>query len=922
MTNGTNEKPNVQVYNAEGLLTYSMLLQNYLHSPNPTRIVDYNFQILSQNPAMDKMTQIPPSEAKGKKCYQLMRAQGLCNTENCPLSLIMSGHQQVALHCERELWNGKTFPSKVLVVPFHNEEGELVGMIEITTDETETVAITSALEEKHRVLQETHKLLKAQTDIVHVLNQEIRPEALAQKALQLLIKHTPAVLGIIYGFDENSSLLHPLASHAIDTDPQAFPIGHGLPGQVFKDNEVRFIEEVPEDYFRFSSGLGEKRPTHLACIPIVGARKVLGVLELGAFQSLESLGPFLQNTAVELGIAMHNALILKKAEALAQELQEKNEKLEAQNEELQAQSEELIAQSEEIQAQAEELAAQRDALEQKTLEAEEASRLKSTFLSNMSHELRTPLNAILGLTRLMKDGAAGPLNSKQDQYLSIVLRNGNNLLDLINDILDLSRIETGREVVRFDKIHLKGFLESLTTSIRPLAERKGLDFILQLDSGLGTIVSDERKLRQILTNLLGNAVKFTEKGFVKLSVDLQPGKEHDYVHFSVEDSGIGIPPGYEEIIFEPFRQVNESATRKYGGTGLGLNICKKLVGLLGGEIGVKSRSGQGSTFTVVLPVDRRSKNRPSDEEWEERLRSSLLPKLKKEAPPESAFAEGIPEAEAGEHHILIIDDDMISIRELGLHLRDAGFKLSFAFDGQAGLRLLQKNRPDLVLLDIKMPIMDGFQVLEHMKTDSDLCDIPVLVLTALDLDQEAEKRLTGNVKGILRKGNLLREDLLREIRSILGDRAKAGLDEDRAGKHPEEKSSGRSPRPRGVPRPGGRKILVAEDNPDNMFLLEEVLGPEGYQIIKARDGWEAVDLAKEHRPDLILMDIQMPQVGGLEATQAIRNTPEIQDIPIIALTAKAMKGDRDRIISAGLDDYISKPVEPMTLKEVLRKWLY
>lgn len=931
--------PMRDMLNESGALKFETMSQIYGQSLSAIRIVDSDYTIVTQSPAMDRLVQMQAELAVGKKCFEVARARDFCHTDQCPHSQVMSSKGRVEQHYECELWNGKQFPAWVLAAPFFDKQHNLVGSVQIVRDETKIVAFKQTIEQKNSELERLLRLANGQNEIIKVLNRETRLEDLAVNTLKTLPQYTAVVTGVVYLFVEKNDRLVPLAQYALAGPAPEFSLGQGLPGQVALREEPIYVSNLPETYLRFCSGTGDASPVHIACFPILAGDRFIGALELAGFQPLEKDRQFFEDLVRQLGIAMQNALMRKQTENLAFELQAYNEKLEAQNEELKAQSEELIAQSEEIQSQAEELIAQRDALERKTIEADEANRMKSIFLSNMSHELRTPLNAILGLTRLMKDGVAGQLTDLQSEYLEVVLRNGGNLLDLINDILDLARIETGREEVRYDQIQLRGFLESLAVGIKSLAERQGLLFVLEIAPNVTTMVSDERKLGQILTNILGNAIKFTEKGEVRLTVLYQETEHRDYINFVARDTGIGISPDHFEEIFEPFRQIDGSATRKHSGSGLGLSICRKLVALLGGDITVASEQGQGTTFTVSLPCDRRNKNRLPDNEWQERFRRLFLPELKdgkvqavaEKVIEQPAIEQSLALLEENERpgqqdsspHILLVEDDMIAVRELGIYLRAEGYRISFSLDGKTGLDLLEKLRPDLVVLDLKMPIMDGFAFLREMSAnkDKELAGIPVVVLSALDLDSKEIAKLPTNVRAVLPKGNILEEQLVEQVRAVVGQppTRKRGVNQD--GGDTPKKAGPKKVSASGRPRPGGRRVLVAEDNQDNLFLLEEILKPAGYEMLKAKNGKKAVEMVSREHPDLILMDIQMPDMSGLEAVIAIRELAGFSDIPVVAITAKAMKGDREQIMETGCDDYIAKPIDPTILLAVLDKWL-
>ena len=756
---------------------------------------------------------------------------------------------------------------------------------------------TAALMKKTQGLEQSNNTEKAHNEIVAALNTELEIEPLLKNIIGKIAGHTDSQIGVIYLYEEESKSLRPGSTYAVDREAlgDGFRLGHGLPGQSALERRTILVTDVPESYFRISSGGMEGMPKNIICIPITIKDQLVGVLELAGIHDYTDRDfKFLNVVAYQLGIGINNALTYLRLEEMAEDLKEKSELLAAQNEELQAQNEELQAQSEEIRAQSEELISQKKEIEEKSERVEEANRLKSEFLSNMSHELRTPLNSMLGLTNLMAQEIAGRINEKQKEYIEIIERNGKNLLQLINDILDLSKIESGKVEMSISKIQFKRFIRSISTSIMPLIERKGLSLAIDADDDI-FIYCDVDKLRQILINLIGNAAKFTEKGGISISATVEKGELHDRVIIKVSDTGIGIPVDAMDYIFEPFRQVDGSLTREYNGTGLGLNICYNLVKLMGGKIEVESEQGKGSTFTVTLLKDRRSKLRPKQEDWKKKVKDALVQETGKELPG--------PGMQAGK--ILIIDDDPIIIREMEIIFKEENYHLTSALTGSEGLLLLNKYIPDLIFLDLRMPEMDGFKVLEELQKREDLKDLPVMILTAADLTEYEKKGLGKNVKGVIIKGQIDKNTLLSMINKILYEPG-AGRAIGREGKKREKKPA---------------KILIAEDRPDNLILLKEILRPAGYRIYVAKNGQEAVDIARKERPDLILMDMQMPVMDGFEATKHIMETEELKEIPIIGLTARAMKGDREKVLAAGCSDYLSKPIMPNDLLRKVEEWL-
>jgi signal transduction histidine kinase/CheY-like chemotaxis protein len=781
---------------------------------------------------------------------------------------------------------------------------------------------TAALKEKNQRLEENNNTEKAHNEIIAALNTEIEIEPLLKSIIGKIADHTDSQLGVIYLYEEER--LRPGSTYAVDKEllGDGFRLGHGLPGQSALEKRTILVTDVPENYFRISSGGMEGVPKNVICMPITIKHQLVGVLELASIHEYTDRSlKFLDVVAYQLGIGVNNALTYLRLEKMAQDLKEKSELLAAQNEELQAQNEELQAQSEEIRAQSEELISQKKEIEEKSERAEEATRLKTEFLSNMSHELRTPLNSILGLTNLMAQGISGRINEKQKEYIEIIERNGKNLLQLINDILDLSKIESGKLELSISKIQVKRFIRSVSGSIMPLIERKGLSLTIDADDDI-FIYCDVDKLRQILVNLIGNAAKFTEKGGISISAIVEKGELHDRVIIKVGDTGIGIPADAMNYIFEPFRQVDGSLTREYDGTGLGLNICYNLAKLMGGKIEVESEQGKGSIFSIILLKDRRSKLRPKEEDWKKKIKDALVQETLSHETGKELPAPGM---QAG--NILIIDDDPIIIREMEIIFKKENYCLTSALTGSEGLLLLNKYVPDLILLDLRMPEMDGFEVLEELRKREDLKDLPVMILTAADLTENEKKALDKNVKGVVIKGQIDKNTLISTINRILykgsGARRATGRQaaEEKEKKPEKSKLEKTGSEKSKSEKSGPAKILIAEDRDDNLILLKEILRLADYRIYVAKNGQEAVDIAGKERPDLILMDMQMPVMDGFDATKHIRETEELKDIPIIGLTARAMKEDREKVLAAGCSDYLSKPVMPNDLLRTVEKWL-
>lgn len=867
--------------------------QIYNGSPSPMRVVDERFNIVSANEAFCRWAGIDKSEIRGRKCYEIYRSDR-CRTDQCNLVQILKGKNRLDIEDERETRDGRKSQVRVLVTPFRNFEGNISGIIEVFTDIAGQKNLISQLEHKTRELEQAYEMQRTYADIITVLNSRAELSGLLSETLTRIASHTDAQAGVLYLYNSDQARLLPEATYAVERRgiEKGFALGEGLPGQAAKERIILSVSEVPQDCFRISSGIADGLPGHVVCLPVLFGQELMGVLELACFGAFDDgIKSLLTIIGTQLGISIHEARMHLQTERLADDLHEKNELLAAQNEELISQSEELVAMNEELQSQTEELANQKKILEDTTRKAQEADRLKSEFLSNMSHELRTPLNAILGMSSLLISSRS--IDQQQHSYLQIIERNGQNLLQLINDILDLSKIESGRLEVARTEIPLGIFLEGTVATIGTLAEEKGLNLNISVDAGLKSIISDPDKLRQILTNLLSNAIKFTDEGgSVSVIASL---RDPNQVDIAVSDTGIGIPKQDQSAIFEAFRQVDGTTTRKYGGTGLGLSIVKKLAALLEGTISLQSEPGKGSTFTLTMPI------RPQDADSfvpayqcvEDRIRPTMKPQ----------------EGEKNRHQeILIIDDDPVVTRELGIILKGEKYALEFAENGKSGLEKLRAKTPDLILLDLKMPGMDGFAFINDILKDDRMKDIPLVLVTAMDLSAEQRYRIrSANVRDIISKGQTDAHAFLQRIKAALSKYAVEGSGESLSAKYPLQKKSA--------------KILIAEDKPDNLFLLKETIRPVGYTVFTAADGQEAVEVAQREFPALILMDVQMPVMDGYEATQRIRSIPQLENIPIIALTARAMRGEEEKALKCGCSDYISKPISPAEVLKRIKEWL-
>lgn len=884
------------------------------------------------------------------------------------------------------------------------------------------------------------------------LRGEQTPAEVATRATAFLAKYAGAAAGAFYasrGGDETLSLL---GHYALSTDgagslPQTFRRGEGLVGQAALEDRIRVVPDPPPDYLRVRSGLGEAPPRALVLLPLVHAGRTTGVLELATFEPWSARATELLVSVREtLAIALAVATARGEAHALLRETQEQAAQLTAQEEELRASNEELESQqealrrtNEELTMQAEELDVQRRSLEARNADLEEARRglqeksaelaaisaYKSQFLTNVSHELRTPLNSMLLLSSLLADNDGGNLTAQQVEHLRTIHGAGTDLLALINQVLDLARIEARKIDLHPQDVAVGAFVDRARRVFTPLAEAKGLTFTVVVEPGLPeTIHTDPQRVDQVLTNLVGNAVKFTERGSVRLTVGRpEPGPEtakrgldpRRSVAFSIADTGPGIAPEDRDRIFQAFEQLDAGTGRRYGGTGLGLAIARELADLLGGELHVESHPGDGSTFVFVLPE--RAAERSSEE-----------------SPPDPPPAEPDPPKRAGPRaatELLVVEDDRVFAQELRNVLEAQGIAYTETTSGAEALRLARELRPSGIVLDASLPDMDGLAVMEELKADPATRDIPVHLVSASDA---AERGLALGAVGYLVKP-ATRTDLRNVVESLVPkpvDRRQILVVEDdplvrhevaeeltrggfsvrgagtgreaiealgkgsfscvildlslpdmdglevvgaleglggrrpaivihtaralsRAATHRlsqyaeavvlkdgasaerivsevrlfarrlrEEGAAGARPAVPDVssPRLRGRKVLVTDDDMRTVYALSAALRGKGAEVLVADTGEAALQVLEEH-PDVevVLMDIMMPVMDGYEAMRRIRKVERWRDLPIIALTAKTMLGDRELCLAAGATDYLPKPMDLPRLLALLETWL-
>jgi len=935
------------------------------------------------------------------------------------------------------------------------------------------------------------------------LNDKMRgdqdPAALGRSIITFLAEYLNARIGAIYVADDNN-LLKLLGSYAFKRRKNLsneFELGEGLVGQAALEKESITITNVPDDYIAVSSSLGETPPRNILVFPVLLNDEVKGVIELGTFDDFQERDlDFLNQVSEGIAIAVESARSRGRVQGLLEQTQAQSEELEAQQEELRQSNEELEEQAEALKTSESRLKEQREELRQTNEELEEKSgaleeqttkleeqkgdiekknaqleearkvveekardleisgKYKSEFLANMSHELRTPLNSILLLSGFLAGNKDGRLEEDQMESARAIHSSGTELLALINEVLDLSKVESGKMELVVEDVDLEAFSHAMKREFQPLADEKEIELLLDLADNLPeTIRTDRQRLNQIIKNFFSNAFKFTATGSVTLRVSrLGPGDNATSmcaktgldpemtVCLSVVDTGSGIEEGKQKQIFEAFQQADGSTSRKYGGTGLGLSISRELAKLLGGRIGLESDPGKGSAFTLYLPLDL-SSEKPKSEAVPDVREAKTAPQSEKTDQQKAvAEVEAVDDDRSDispdDRSILIIEDDPVFLKILRDLARDAGFKCLVAGDGETGLQFADFHKPSAIILDIGLPRIDGWTVMSRLKENSQTRHIPVHIISGKSENREAfkmgaidfltkpvsqvaldnvfagiDRMISKRVKDLLVvEDNDIQRDLIADIvgngdvRITFALTAAEGYDQALTGKFdcmvldlglPDmsgvelldkirtSESSNRTPviiftgreltpgekvtmdkyaestilkgadsvkrlldettlflhrveadlpeRQRKILRMvhdkesilAGKKVLMVDDDMRNVFSLKKILEERGLHIVVGKNGRDGIDrLNEDPDVDLVLMDIMMPEMNGFEAMKEIRKERRFKDLPIIALTAKAMKGDRAKCIEAGANDYLAKPVDVDRLFSMLRVWLY
>src|SRR4051812_5609826 len=770
------------------------------------------------------------------------------------------------------------------------------------------------------------RMLQGERDLATVSNlimSELAPLVNAQYGVFYVTKR-----------EEEDTKLELVASYGAespDTLKQEFLLREGLIGQAAADRRPILLKDVPPDFIRIGSGLGHATPANVNILPALFEDEVKAVIELASFnefsethqnfldQLMESVGIVLNTIAATMrteGLLKQSQLLTTELQARQTELTTKQEELHATNEELQEKAQLLENEKKQVEAKNIEIDMARRAIEEKAEQLALTSKYKSEFLANMSHELRTPLNSLLILSKLLSDNPQGNLNEKQVEFARTINSAGSDLLNLINDILDLSKIESGTVSIEVGEMPMPNLKQHMERTFRQLAADKGLDFHVNFDGKLPQAIrTDEKRLQQIVLNLLSNAFKFTSKGSVTLAVrSAESGWSPTHfalrgasraIEIAVTDTGIGIPQDKQKLIFEAFQQADGTTSRKYGGTGLGLSISREIARLLGGELQVRSKPGEGSTFTLYVPLEATAEagvefpGTTARYDNSGAVIASALP---------AAFEVNDDRDELGKSvFVLIVEDDPTFASILLDAAHDAGLKGVVSTAGAGTLNMARKLQPTAISLDLGLADIDGFVLLDLLKHDPQTSHIPIHVISGSD---HSEAVIGMGAFGVTEKP-AERQELVR-VFAQLKDHAEE--------RKPKRKPKAQPPRP--VPELAGAKVLIVDDDIRNIFSLTSVLETHDVEVLHAERGKDGI-LILEQTPgvDIALIDIMMPDMDGYETMKQIRKRSELADLPLIAVTAKAMKGDRQKCLDAGASDYIAKPVDIELLLALVRVWV-
>lgn len=743
--------------------------------------------------------------------------------------------------------------------------------------------------------------VRTQKGVANISETMIAPFSMKEFSTQLLkqlMETTEANMSAFYILNETTSKYEHFTSVGVNKKLlNSFNAENpeGEIGNAISTKRIYYLRDIPKNtIFNYKAIFGDISPKEIITIPILTENTVVAIISLINIKKFsEECYDILEQSWTAINVSYENLMAGERTRIFADQLSILNQQLEAQTEELQQQAAEMQEQAQELQLTSEELQEQNLKLDEQKKQVESANILKSEFLSNMSHELRTPLNSIMALSRVLLVQAKDKLSDEENSYLEIVERNGKNLLSLINDILDLSKIEAGKMEILTSTISIGAIAQMVNESMQSLAVEKDLKLNLIVADNLPKVETDEVKFHQALLNIVSNAVKFTEKG----NVDILVEQSSEDIIVKVKDSGIGISEEMLPYVFDEFRQVDGTSSRKYEGTGLGLAISNKLLSVLGGSISVQSELGRGSVFTINIPI-----------KWHGDSSHPQIFDVDDTANKELNIVKKNPK-DISETTILIVEDNKDAVIQIRTVLESEGYQVMIAENGREALDFIKHTIPDGIILDLMMPDVDGFEVLDNLRGSVETRNIPVLILTAKDLSREELSKLkSNNIKQLIYKGDVDIEGMLSKVKQMIG-----------YVKEPEVKKITKKAKKK---KPDSNinlpKLLVVEDNADNMITIKAILG-SNFIVSEAVNGEQGLIIAQSQTFDMILLDMSLPKLDGKYLVSILKNEKTTSNIPIIAVTAQAMKGDKEKFLKIGCDGYVSKPVEPeLLLAEIER----
>jgi len=886
------------------------LQQLFEGSSDGIRVIDKDFNVIKVNEPFLKMCGKNREEIIGRKCYDHFSGK-FCHAAACPLNVIKKQDKRIEVEVEKERANGEKTTCLLVAKSFKDANNELLGVVESFRDIDEL--------SKEREKNEKENWLKTgQNGLIEITRGDQSLAILAKNIITYLAKYIEAQVGAFY-FAEDGGDLKLLSGYAYvnrKSLSNKFKIGEGLVGQVALEKETIMISDIPEDYVRINSGLGDASPKNIVAVPIYFEGVLYGVIEFGSFnvftdRQIEFLNSLIEN----IGIVISTAISRDKLKELLEETRSQEEELRANNEEMQTQQEKLQDSNRELEVRANELkesqdsiekqnnaledqktqlVKQRDAIEVKNVEVEKArtdieekakelevaSKYKSEFLANMSHELRTPLNSLLLLANSLAENEERNLTEEQVESAQIIHSGGKDLLNLINDILDLSKVEAGKLEVIIEDINVEEVADNLKRQFTPVAKHKNLDFIIDNQYGKGFLVrTDSNRLEQILKNFLSNAFKFTEKGSVTIQIHQPTANMHfkqkhlspkNCLAFKIIDTGTGIPKDKQAAIFEAFQQADGTTSRQHGGTGLGLSISRELAKLLDCEIQLESEEGKGSAFSLYLPFQARE-NRSICEQKEEKptiqttVNTTIVnsDKPKTSLPPITSFITQEEETErtskqiVGEKTLLIIEDDEDFQNVLQKLAEERGYKTVLAKTGHAGITLARRILPTAISLDICLPDMDGERVLDALKYDATTRQIPIHVISI------AEDLLHLRQKGAI---SISKKPLNPKELAMLFDKFDA------------------------IAANKTRNVLVVEDDIGNQKAIAKTINLQSVKITEVTSGKDAIKSLKDSNAsfEVMILDLGLPDMDGLKLLKKVRDLSDVKTPPVIVYTGKDM----------------------------------